>query len=102
MCRQIFLQLSKNKRHSGTMSANIYSIVEFDGVVEMSSLAENVRRYRQERAWSVRQLAAKAGVSVSYIYAIESGVRGSNLVKLAKVAQALEVSLSALWDEGSS
>lgn len=65
----------------------------------MSDLAKRVRRYRLEQQLSVREVASRAGVSVSYVYAIESGDRGNNLIKLGKVAKALGVSLSQLWDE---
>jgi len=65
----------------------------------MSDLAERVRQYRLEQKLSVRELAIRAEVSVSYVYAIEAGERGNNLLKLGKIARALGVSLSRLWDE---
>ncbi|MBX6353214.1 MAG: helix-turn-helix transcriptional regulator [Thermoflavifilum sp.] len=63
----------------------------------MDSLGERVKYYRQLRNLSVRELAKRAGVSVSYIYAIEAGSRGHNIVKLEQIAKALGVSLSDLW-----
>ncbi|GLG00399.1 helix-turn-helix protein [Alicyclobacillus sacchari] len=65
----------------------------------MGELAQRLRYYRKLRGMSVRELAEKAGVSVSYIYAIESGVRGSNVVKLGQIAEALGVQLSELWGD---
>ncbi|MBX5437039.1 MAG: helix-turn-helix transcriptional regulator [Alicyclobacillaceae bacterium] len=64
----------------------------------MNHLAGRVRHYRSAQKLTVRELARRAGVSVSYIYAIEAGVRGHNIVKLERVAAALGVPLSALWD----
>ncbi|MCL6626037.1 helix-turn-helix domain-containing protein [Alicyclobacillus shizuokensis] len=66
----------------------------------MLDIGTRVKKLRTERQLTVRQLAARAGVSVSYVYAVESGKRGSNLSKLERIAQALDVSLTALWDEG--
>jgi len=65
--------------------------------VGMGTLAGRVRHYRQLKNLSVRELARVAGVSVSYVYAVESGVRGHNIVKLDKLALALGVTLSDLW-----
>ncbi|MCL6631191.1 MAG: helix-turn-helix domain-containing protein [Alicyclobacillus herbarius] len=66
----------------------------------MLGIGTQVKKLRLERQLTVRQLAKRAGVSVSYVYAVESGKRGSNLSKLERIAQALEVPLTALWDEG--
>ncbi|CAM3848835.1 helix-turn-helix domain-containing protein [Alicyclobacillus pomorum] len=65
----------------------------------MGSLAERVKYYRLQQQLSVRDLAKRANVSVSYVYAIESGSRGHNIVKLERIAKALGVSLSTLWGE---
>ncbi|WP_288010172.1 helix-turn-helix transcriptional regulator [Kyrpidia sp.] len=45
---------------------------------------------------SVNELARAAGVSVSYVYAIESGVRGSRVEELYRVARALGVGIEEL------
>jgi transcriptional regulator with XRE-family HTH domain len=45
---------------------------------------------------SVRALADKADVSVSYVYAIEAGARGSNITKLNQISDALDIALSEL------
>lgn len=66
------------------------------GVGEMEGLAHRLRRLRLERNLSVRNLARRAGVSVSYVYAVESGVRGTHVVKLRRIAAALGVSLQDL------
>lgn len=66
-------------------------------VEEVEGLGERLKRLRKDRHLSVRELARLANVSVSYIYAIESGVRGSNITKLELIAEALQIPLSALW-----
>ncbi|MCL6637748.1 MAG: helix-turn-helix transcriptional regulator [Alicyclobacillus sp.] len=63
----------------------------------MSSLGVRLKQIRLEKNLTVRELAQRAGVSVSYIYAIESGTRGFNIVKLQQLADALEVPLAELW-----
>jgi len=63
----------------------------------MSTLAQRVNQFRRDKKLSVRELAQKADVSVSYVYAVESGVRGHNIVKLERIAMALDVSVSILW-----
>lgn len=63
----------------------------------MNSLSQRLRYYRSIRGLSVRELAKRAGVSVSYVYAIEAGVRGHNIVKLERLCEALGVNLSDLW-----
>ncbi|WP_367305553.1 helix-turn-helix domain-containing protein [Alicyclobacillus acidocaldarius] len=68
-------------------------------MVRVAELAQRLRYYRKLRGLSVRELAERAGVSVSYIYAIESGARGSNAAKLGLIAEALGVSLSDLWGD---
>ncbi len=65
----------------------------------MRGLAQKLRQYRTAKRLSVRELAKLAGVSVSYIYAIEAGARGTNLAKLEHLAVALDVPLSALWGD---
>ncbi|GMA51524.1 hypothetical protein GCM10025857_28810 [Alicyclobacillus contaminans] len=65
----------------------------------MARLAERVKHYRLKQHLSVRDLAQRANVSVSYVYAIESGQRGHNIVKLERIAKALGVPLSALWED---
>lgn len=64
----------------------------------MHGLAQRLKQLRYEKQLSVRELAHKAGVSASYIYAIESGARGRNLPKLEQIAKALDISIGELWD----
>ena len=61
------------------------------------NLGERVRERRLMKGMSVQELAQRARVSASYIYAIEAGARGSHIDKLTRIAQALETSLLDLW-----
>jgi transcriptional regulator with XRE-family HTH domain len=65
-----------------------------------SMLGERVRKRRLALGLSVQEVARRANVSASYIYAIEAGVRGSQIAKLARVAEALDIDLAALYRSG--
>lgn len=65
----------------------------------MGELARRLKYYRRLRKMSVRDLAKAANVSVSYVYAIEAGARGSNASKLGQIAEALDVQLSDIWGD---
>ncbi|MCY0869064.1 MAG: helix-turn-helix transcriptional regulator [Firmicutes bacterium] len=62
-----------------------------------SVLGERVRERRLALGLSVQEVARRAKVSASYIYAIEAGVRGSQIAKLARVAEALDIDLATLY-----
>lgn len=61
------------------------------------TLGQRVRRYRQERSWTLTELAARADVSKGYLSDIERGeeVRLSG-EKLYDIAHALGVTMSDL------
>jgi transcriptional regulator with XRE-family HTH domain len=51
-----------------------------------------LRRLRRERAWSIRELAQRAGVSTDTIYSLEHGRREWAWPRtVRKLAEALEV-----------
>lgn len=51
-----------------------------------------LRRLRRERAWSVRALAQRAGVSTETIYSLEHGCRGWAWPRtICRLAEALGV-----------
>jgi transcriptional regulator with XRE-family HTH domain len=66
----------------------------------MTDLSTRLKYLRTKQDLTVRDLAKRAGVSVSYVYAIESGSRGHNIVKLEKIATALGLNVSDLWEGG--
>lgn len=65
------------------------------------TISRRVRELRLQRGMSVEDLAQAAGVSVSYVYAIEAGTRGSRVEELYRVAKALGVGIGELIGEQS-
>ncbi len=61
-------------------------------------VAENIRTQRLHKKLSQQELAAKAGVSVSYISMLERGERTPPLSTLDALARALAVSPLSLLD----
>lgn len=57
------------------------------------SIAEQIRSARIALGMSVKELADRAQISVSYLYAIESGERGSHIDKLYRVCKQLGLKL---------
>nr|NNM91572.1 helix-turn-helix transcriptional regulator [Bacilli bacterium] len=65
----------------------------------MQRLGQIIDQKRNERGLSIQQLARMAGVSSSYLYAIEADLRGSKFVHIAKIAKVLGLSLDELATE---
>lgn len=55
-----------------------------------------VRVWRQYRGLSQAELARRAGIAVSYLSNIETGVRSGSVDRLARIASALNVRLDDL------
>ncbi len=55
-----------------------------------------VRRHREQRRWSQEVLADAAGLNRSYLGEVERGDAMPSLATIAKLAQALGISLSEL------
>ena len=60
------------------------------------TVGENIRRIRQERGLTLKQLGEMVGVSEAYIRAYESGRRNPKLKSLEALAQALAVNVEVL------
>lgn len=54
-------------------------------------VAQNVREFRQNYAWSQEELADRAGLHRTYISGVERGIRNPTVTVLAKIAKALRV-----------
>jgi transcriptional regulator with XRE-family HTH domain len=68
----------------------------------MASLGEKIRLLRKEKGLTLDELAIKAESSKSYIWELENRTPPSpSAQKLAKVAEALGVTLSYFLDDGS-
>jgi transcriptional regulator with XRE-family HTH domain len=62
----------------------------------LSRLGRRVRALRAERGISQERLAAMAQLHRTYVSGVERGKRNVSLVNLARIAHALQVSLSDL------
>ena len=65
--------------------------------IDLKRLGENIRYLRQGQNLSLADLAAKSGVSKTYISDLENGLGGRpNVQYLYKIATALETTIDAL------
>jgi transcriptional regulator with XRE-family HTH domain len=62
-------------------------------------LGRNVRRLRQQREITQEQLAFDAQIDLTYLGGIERGKRNPSLLVMARIAEALSVSLPKLLSE---
>ena len=60
-------------------------------------LKENIRYKREERRWSQDDLAERAGISVKYVQAIETGQRCPSIKVCAALSDALGMLLFELF-----
>jgi len=58
--------------------------------------AATIKKAREEREWSQRDLADKANVSLMSVWGIEAEVRSPSLRVAAKIAEALKLKISLL------
>ncbi|WP_366924791.1 helix-turn-helix domain-containing protein [Metallumcola ferriviriculae] len=66
----------------------------------MVILGEKIRELREERDYTLSDLAERAGLSISYLSEIERGAKRPSLKTLDKIAAALNVSRNVLVDIG--
>ena len=69
-----------------------------DNVTEKRSLGAHIRREREERGVSQRQLALMTGTSRSYLWKIETGAADVGIDVLCRIARALDVPVHVLID----
>lgn len=65
-------------------------------------VGDNVRRLRKAKGLSQEALAHEAGMSMRYLAGLERGEENPSLLFLVKLAEALNVEPSALFDPGSN
>jgi len=63
----------------------------------LRGLGTNVKRLRESKGWTQETVAAKAGLDRSYVAGIEAGLRNPSTKALAKLADALGVTLSDIF-----
>ena len=62
-------------------------------------LGKNVRKYRQQRKLTQEQLAFEAKIDLTYMGGIERGKRNPSLLVMARIADALGISVPKLLSE---
>jgi transcriptional regulator with XRE-family HTH domain len=62
-------------------------------------VAKNVRKLRQQRKLTQEQLAFAAAIDLTYLGGIERGRRNPSLMVMARIAEALDVSLPRLLSD---
>lgn len=67
----------------------------------LRGLGSRVRQLRESKGWTQETLAARAGLDRSYVAGIEAGLRNPSTKALAKLARALSVTLSTLFEDVS-
>jgi transcriptional regulator with XRE-family HTH domain len=65
----------------------------------LTAFGAALRALRRERGWSQEEFADRIGLHRTYIGDVERGERNVSLVNIGRIAEALEVSLSALMTE---
>lgn len=64
----------------------------------LQQFGQQVRRLRKERQFSQEELADRAQLHRTYIGMIERAEKNITLVNVAKIADALEISVASLMD----
>lgn len=62
----------------------------------LKSFGLKIRKYRLERNWSQEELGLRSNLDRTYIGGIERGERNISILKLKKLADVLQVSISNL------
>lgn len=63
------------------------------------NLAKHLREFRLEKGWSQDELAERADLDRTYVSDVERGLRNPSIKTLARLADALSVTLGDLCDE---
>ena len=61
-------------------------------------LGYRIRYLRQKKNWSIEDLALEAGINHNYLGDLERGMRNPTLVILNKIATALGIDLTVLFE----
>ena len=61
-------------------------------------LGERLRAYRTQRGWSQEEMAERADLHTTYIGQLERGEKNATIESISKVAAALNISLSKLFE----
>ncbi len=61
-------------------------------------LGARIRYLRQQKNWTIEDLALEAGINRNYLCDLERGSRNPTVNVLNKVAKALDINLSTLFE----
>ena len=61
------------------------------------TLGKRIRQLRQDKGWSQEYLADEAGMHRTYLWGIEQGVRNPSIRHLSQIADALGITVGALF-----
>ena len=61
-------------------------------------LGARIRYLRQQKNWSMEDLALEAGINRNYLCDLERGSRNPTVNILNKIAKALDINLSTLFE----
>lgn len=79
-----------------------YSIAIMDDVSDFDEIRKRfgyrIRELREAKGWSQERLADDAEIHRTYLGGIERGLRNPSLRNITKIAEALEISISAIFD----
>lgn len=64
----------------------------------LKRFGQNLREYRQQAGLSQEKLAAKAGIDRTYVGGAERGERNVALINIVRLAEALGIQPSQLFD----
>lgn len=72
---------------------------ESQPAVELNILARRVKRFRQARRLSLRQLGELSDTTASFLSQLERGATGATTSTLMRIANALDISIADLFDD---
>lgn len=64
----------------------------------LTAFGRNLKRLREERQLSQEQLAERAELDPTYISGIERGIRNPSVLSIVRVAKALKIDASGLFE----
>ncbi|MGQ9477020.1 MAG: helix-turn-helix domain-containing protein [Candidatus Bipolaricaulia bacterium] len=67
----------------------------------MKEIGERIRAARQQKGLTLEELAARTGLSVSFISQVERGISSPSIVSLYSICKALEIPVTRVLAEGS-
>ncbi|MFC3085225.1 helix-turn-helix domain-containing protein [Tabrizicola soli] len=81
------------------MAETVMPAGEDPATPELDILARRVKRFRQARRLSLRQLGELSGTTASFLSQLERGATGATTSTLMRIANALDISIADLFDD---